>query len=967
MKFLFPKRILEKKLTCRLRTVTFSKSKKVFSLIWVILTCISPTQSQNPEFNNYSEKEGLPSNEVYEIFQDSKGFIWFATDHGVAKFDGYEMKLITVNDGLIDPVVFGITEDENQRIWFRTYSGKLSILENGKITPYQWNDQLEELVQNNLMYSLHPYKNQLQFSTERYIGTITSNGQIEKEPILLNELCVKVTNDKKLLYGFNGSSRFIKKIKINDNYFPIEPSDTLHHNKVISGLQDGNKTIITLNSDIYLFDGATLKKVFTGRSSIISFSKDREGYYWVGYSNKGTDKLNPDHFTVIDQPVLLTDKSITKVLADHEGGMWFSTLEEGVFYTPDLNTTTINLEDKTRYATFDLNNAVIGDYRGNVLVYEIKTGNLVWKKNFGAPIRTLYIDPKKQLWISHQVTSTVSLENGALKNTNDISYSNFSLESDSTLIAVGGLRISRFNLLGESNYNIFSNVIHLKLLADNTYIYTSGRTGLEILDTQMNLIQKPKALINSKITSIIPFDHEHIFIGTIGNGFQILNKKDFNVNSFNTERNFIANDVYFAQIKDSLLWISTEKGLLALNHQALKNNRIQFSKSISDEFSSDKINFFQVTENAIWAITDFSIKIIPTSSAHNEVNPIFYYELIKPNTIPLNQIPEIDHKNSLQLKFGFISFNNQNIYARYRITDDADWTETSSRIIDLQSISPGNYSLNIQFSLDKENWKTGTTLPFKVRPLWWNTWYSRIILALVILLAVFIIYNKRIARYQERNDYLGLINEQQKKLLEAEIKATERERSRIAQDLHDSIGMDLVSIKLMTTQLAKKADNKDALEIQSQLQKTISEIQNIIYGLTPSGLKLFGLSHGLENYLSMVRRNHPSSITLNYVGAEVKDQQLGAMVFRIIQELVTNSIKHSQCTLITINIDVSSFIRVTYHDNGKGFNADLVKPGLGLSNIRSRVESLAGQLMFDSGTYGTNYSIKLPFSKSENT
>jgi signal transduction histidine kinase len=115
----------------------------------------------------------------------------------------------------------------------------------------------------------------------------------------------------------------------------------------------------------------------------------------------------------------------------------------------------------------------------------------------------------------------------------------------------------------------------------------------------------------------------------------------------------------------------------------------------------------------------------------------------------------------------------------------------------------------------------------------------------------------------------------------------------------------------------------------------------------------------------MVRRNHPTTINLNYDGNEVKDQQLGAMVFRIIQELVTNSIKHSNCRSITININVSSLIQITYYDDGNGFNIDNVKPGLGLSNIRSRVESLAGQLTFDSGPHGTKYSINLPFNKHE--
>jgi signal transduction histidine kinase/ligand-binding sensor domain-containing protein len=937
---------------------------RCFTLIWLsIFGFFHQAIGQNPGLINYSIREGLPSTEIYNIFQDSHGFIWFASDHGVAKFDGYEMKVLTVKDGLSDPVVFAFSEDDQQRIWFRTYSGKLSIYEHGKITTFKWNDQLEELLQNNLMYSLHYEDGDVYFGTEKYLGKIRADGTVEKEEIKEHELNIRITKDKKLLCGLNGISTRVSKIKINGQYYPIALTDTLNHNKVVYALQDGERTLITVNSDIFSYDGVELKKVFSGRSSIISLSKDRDGFYWVGYTNDGADKITKENFLIVDHPAILSKKSITQVLHDNEGGVWFSTLEEGVFYTSNLQTKTINLKDKTRFATFNSNHLVIGDQRGYVSTYDLKNANLLWVKNFEAPIRSLFIDLKKQLWVSAGLTSIVNLESGEIKEKITGSYTGYSAQSDSLIWAVGGLRVSRFDLKGNSNY-IISNSIHLKLLFDNSKLYTSGRTGLEIFDSVMHPINKPKALSNSKISSIIPLDHELIFIGTIGNGFHLMNKKTFALTSFNTNKNLIANDVYYAQKKDSLIWISTEKGLLALKYESLKGNHIQFYKTISGEFPSERINFFHVTDESIWTVSDYNIKIIPNLKQNKEVNPVFYYELIKPQTVGLNQKIEITNKNPLQLKFGFISFNNQNIYTRYRISKNDDWTETTSRMINLQSISPGDYVLDIEFSLDNENWKTGTALPFSVQPLWWNTWYFRIVAILIIFIFSILIYKRRIVRYKERNKYLGLINEQQKKLLNAEIEATERERSRIAKDLHDGIGMDLVSIKLLANQMAKKTESKDALEIQSQLQKTISEIQNIIYGLTPAGLKLFGLSYGLENYVSMVQKNHPIEINLDFRGEEVKDQQVGAMIFRIIQELVTNSIKHSQCAAIAIDINGSSTsLEINYRDNGIGFNPDNVNPGLGLSNIRSRVESLSGKINVESGATGTNYTISLPLRK----
>src|SRR5688572_14206832 len=104
----------------------------LFLLFFVCLPWVE-VRGQSFTIYNYSVPEGLPSSEVYDIFQDSKGFLWFASDNGVTKFDGSEFKNYHMKDGLTDPVVFSFFEDHNHRLWFRTFSGKLSYLENDSI------------------------------------------------------------------------------------------------------------------------------------------------------------------------------------------------------------------------------------------------------------------------------------------------------------------------------------------------------------------------------------------------------------------------------------------------------------------------------------------------------------------------------------------------------------------------------------------------------------------------------------------------------------------------------------------------------------------------------------------------------------------------------------------------------------------------------------------------------------------
>src|SRR5690349_19529228 len=81
---------------------------------------------------NYTTTNGLPSNTVYCAISDSKGYLWFSTEQGVARYDGSNFRVFTVDDGLTDNEVFRIFEDSKGRIWFLTYNGKLCFYQNGK-------------------------------------------------------------------------------------------------------------------------------------------------------------------------------------------------------------------------------------------------------------------------------------------------------------------------------------------------------------------------------------------------------------------------------------------------------------------------------------------------------------------------------------------------------------------------------------------------------------------------------------------------------------------------------------------------------------------------------------------------------------------------------------------------------------------------------------------------------------------
>ncbi|MFN8394000.1 MAG: two-component regulator propeller domain-containing protein [Bacteroidia bacterium] len=101
-------------------------------------------QAQNPVAIRYTVDDGLPSNEVYDAYEDHDGNIWFATDHGISMFDGYAFQNFSQADGLACNTIFGFAEDPTGLVWMRGLDGTLSILDHGRVRPYPFNDRLRE-------------------------------------------------------------------------------------------------------------------------------------------------------------------------------------------------------------------------------------------------------------------------------------------------------------------------------------------------------------------------------------------------------------------------------------------------------------------------------------------------------------------------------------------------------------------------------------------------------------------------------------------------------------------------------------------------------------------------------------------------------------------------------------------------------------------------------------------------------
>lgn len=929
---------------------------------------------QGNSYLNFSVAEGLPSSEVYHVFQDKKGFIWFATDNGVVKFDGGDFEVINSSQGLSDPVVFGLHEDDEGRIWFRTFTGKLSYYLNGKIQKYAYNDSIVRLSGKAILYDIYyDSMEQMWFSAANQITSIDKEGKLKTKTSDNYTVFLQELNPHKDFLSYSGPIHKINTLQIENQKFPIVLSDTSRLSGAIYNIRWNNRKYIAINKDLFEYDGK-IKRVFSSVSTIISLSIDRENKLWIGALNNGAQRIEDTSFKNIYTVSELVGKSVSKVLQDNEKGFWMTTLEKGVYYFPNFAINKFNLPPNSKLSSV---NAMAGkiittDYAGRITAYDSHDYRVLWEKEMGLPITTSYISRLNQIWVSTNAETLLLNDRGEILKRNLPSGFVAISSTPTTIYAISSRGIFEFNNNGELLSDKRLNSRFRNIHNSGSEIYMGGKNGLFLFDSSSNLIREINEFTDIKILDITSLTDSVFLISTIGNGFIIYNhKKNEKATYYNITSGFIANNIYSVLKLDAAIWLGTEKGIAIVDVHSLLSGKPKFNFLTQHSgLISDKVNFLTALPGEVWAFSDEGYAQLPLEHLRfiNQ-NPVQYIKEVRINNAPIDiQRPlELNHtQNNIQIKVGFLSFNNQNIFTRFRLSPNEPWVIPGNWTFAINSLTPGDYKFQMEYSTDNLNWVSASTvdLGFRINPPWWGTWYFRFALVFMLLFIGVLVYHSRVSQYKEKNTYLQLIFEQQKKLLSAEIETTERERSRIAKDLHDGIGMDLVSIKLMANQIAKKPEEKDVLEIQMQLQKTIAEIQNIIHGLTPSGLKLFGLSHGLENYISLIGKNHPAHIHLDFKGNEIKDEQVGAVVFRIIQELVTNSIKHSRCETISIKVNVtSSYIQIAYRDNGIGFDLNNIKPGLGLSNIRSRVESLEGNIQVESDAAGTRYSINFPLKQ----
>ncbi|MFI3303906.1 MAG: histidine kinase [Rikenellaceae bacterium] len=214
-------------------------------------------------------------------------------------------------------------------------------------------------------------------------------------------------------------------------------------------------------------------------------------------------------------------------------------------------------------------------------------------------------------------------------------------------------------------------------------------------------------------------------------------------------------------------------------------------------------------------------------------------------------------------------------------------------------------------------------------------------------LSIGVMYAHKLFIYIDRlNHQRSLVS---KRILSAMLHTEEKSRSRFSKDLHDGIGPLLSAAKMSLSALSQCTTDEERREIVAKttfaIDEAIRSVREISNNLSPQMLSDFGLDRAISRFIYKSSTLHTVKIDfVTNLNGERYNGDLEVILYRVICELVSNSLRHSNCRNVTINLnEVDGELRLEYLDDGDGFDPDaVIDCGMGLSNISSRINSLNG-------------------------
>ncbi len=615
---------------------------KKIRFIFILVCSLSILSAQDYNFKHYGQKQGLTNANVKCIFQDSYGYIWFATQGGgIYKFDGKKFTNYDKQDGLVGNDVTYITEDKDKNIWIATVDGVSK------------------------------------FNQKSFINYTTQNGL--KENKVFHVFC---DSNKVWISTFGGGIAILE----NNVFKYLNTDNGLSSNKIFSVYRDKkNKYWIgTSKGGINLYNGKSFTVIKEAKkfnsASAYCFHESTDGKIWIGTPGKGIYYIENNVFHQFDIPLVNTDY-ISKIVEDKQHNIWCATEHGLIKIYKNLSYKLFNKENGL--AGIDISSALC-DYEGGIWVscfgngvYKLTNEALsVFTKQHGLNENRVVTFCKKDKGFLFSNTGGLNyFINGIIKPVEIPSELNetmiTSLFYENSTLYLGTENKGIF-ILNESSENKFSiqkiiskiDTIELKTVVtsiqkneSNIWISLYGTGIVKIKNGEISLYCKENKLLPTNDVMCIYSILDDLWIGTIGDGVLKLNTTTNIMTRYGKKEGFTSTNVFsINQLNNHIIIGSIDEGLFVFN----KNKFTNITKK--QGLLSNSINVIQkAKDNSLWIGTDLGINkiLLDTDYSLKEINAYTDEDGLKSSAIEQNASLELGNFIYFGTGEGLVVYNSK--------------------------------------------------------------------------------------------------------------------------------------------------------------------------------------------------------------------------------------------------------------------------------------------------------------------
>jgi ligand-binding sensor domain-containing protein/signal transduction histidine kinase len=920
----------------------------------------------------WSTEEGLPQSSVISVIQTKDGYLWLGTLNGLVRFDGNHFTVFDQNNtpGLSSDRIVYLFEDSQTNLWVGTESAGLNLIKGGKVKNFNTGNGTGE---NRVIYAYEDSTDDIWFyAADGHFFSCQNGKMIFYDPSIfpaqLFKQAVKI-NIPSQSGGFwrmeNGSIQKWGNNQLEKDFGACPWTNA----PVTAACEDANGNLIvgTLGAGVFWFDANGKYECISkddGLSSayVLSLCMDREGNLWVGTDGGGLDRIKRKVFF---SPAELHSWAAQSLSEDAQGGLWaaFGALGASYWSTNSVQDFRVGRGQDAWEALVDQQQQVwIGTRDDGLFLFQ--TNHFIpapGAEVLGPQIFALFENHSGQLWAGAQ--NGLGCWNG---------------QNWKIYTARDGLSENVIRAIAEDtngNFWIGTESHGLDFFQNGKFIsYRKSENGLPGDDISCLYLDKEGAL----------------WVGTFGHGLARFQNGKWT--RYSTDDGLASNSVgYIIEDDDGNLWIGSNAGLMRIQKKSLNDFAGGTTNVIScrtygktdglptrECSSGSQPAACRTLDGRIWfPTTKGLVSVNPAELKPNLQPPLVMIESVlvdgreqKTNRLDSAWAQSIvipPGREQLEIDYTALNFSAPDaVRFKYRLEGrDTAWTGArAERVANYSNLSPGHYFFHVTAENEDGVWnETGSVLEITVLPQFWQTNWFRIV-TIIFLLGIVVAIVRFISTQKLRRE-VQLFKQQE---------ALEKERGRIARDLHDQLGANLTQVALLGEMAEADKNSPDEIEshakqISETARETTRSLDEIVWAVNPSNDTLEGLANYAckyaQEYLALAglryRADLPVQLPPTPIPPEVRHN-----VFLAFKESVNNVVKHAQASEVWIRLRLQpDSFTLEIEDNGRGIgNQAAPQNRNGLRNMRKRMEDIRGEFSISGGANGgTVVRLKIPLAK----